>query len=76
MKEKIKQMVSYAITGVYMIVMVALLLFPVALPYIVDFHPLLVAPYYGILWWVAFWHYIMRKQLLLASLDNTTSSDW
>tara|TARA_R110000765_G_scaffold148865_1_gene251469 strand:- start:269 stop:505 length:237 start_codon:yes stop_codon:yes gene_type:complete len=59
----LEKSIKYLFNVLIIILSIAALTLPAVLPFIVEFHPLLVAPYYGILWWISSLHYVARKNL-------------
>tara|TARA_R100000005_G_scaffold96409_2_gene83054 strand:- start:1703 stop:1954 length:252 start_codon:yes stop_codon:yes gene_type:complete len=61
--QKIKSLANYLFNLLVLGVIVAILITPLFAPYLVEFHPLLVTPYYGLIWWTAGVGYLIRKHL-------------
>tara|TARA_R110000824_G_scaffold233821_1_gene422161 strand:- start:641 stop:895 length:255 start_codon:yes stop_codon:yes gene_type:complete len=61
MKNKIKRLLDWLYDYAWLLVIATLLIAPLVLPTFLVFHPLLVVPYYGILWWTANIHYLTYK---------------
>jgi hypothetical protein len=62
-REILEKIIRFMFDSTLLIASVAILITPAGLPFLIDFHPLLVVPYYGILWWSAALNYISRKDL-------------
>tara|TARA_B100000287_G_scaffold418499_2_gene455532 strand:- start:2765 stop:3028 length:264 start_codon:yes stop_codon:yes gene_type:complete len=63
MKERIKRFLSDLWYCLVIVTLIAVLSVPLVLPLVTAFHPLLVVPYYGTLWWIAGMHFLTRKHL-------------
>jgi hypothetical protein len=67
MKDKIKKLFIWLYDWAWLFAVATLIVGPLVLPAILVFHPLLVVPYYGILWWTASMHYLTCKNISFRS---------
>jgi len=70
--KKIKKWLDVLVRYTLALAAVVFLVFPAVLPFVVEFHPLLVVPYYGILWWTACLNIIMKRHMSLTLRFNQT----
>ena len=59
--EKLKTALKHICRWLVLLLIGVVLAIPLVLPYIVEFHPLLVTPYYGLLMWTTSLNYIARE---------------
>ena len=61
--EKLKLIGKYLCRFILLFVLIIILMVPLLLPYLVNFHPLLITPYYGLIWWVMSMNFLVKYHL-------------